>query len=119
MTNRVTGAEVKEIIPDSALSDAQVEPFITSANLTITEHLSGSSLSDELLKELERWFSAHLVATYERRRKAEKLGDASDTFDGQTGMGLDFTSYGQQVKILDPTGILAGLGKRKMLLKVV
>ena len=119
MTNRVTGSEVISIFIDTDLSAAQMEFFITPANLLITEHLSDSSLSDALLKELERWLSAHFAATYNKRRKSEGLGDASETYDGSTGFGLDFTSYGQQVRLLDPTGILSGIGKQVVKLLVV
>ena len=119
MANRVTGAEVKEIFLYTVLSDAEMEAFITPANLIVTEHLGESDLSDAYLKEIERWLSAHFAAVYDKRRSAEKLGDASDTFDGKTGLGLDYTSYGQQVKILDPTGTLAGIGKQVVKLEVV
>ena len=93
--------------------------MLTTVTLLVTKHLVGEGLSDALLKEIERWLSAHFIAVRDPRRKSEKLGDASEAYFGNADMGLDFTPYGQQVKVLDSTGILAGLGKQKMILKVV
>jgi hypothetical protein len=43
----------------------------------------------------------------ERQLKSETAGQGKDEYGGTYGMGLDFTSYGQQVKVLDVSGILA------------
>jgi hypothetical protein len=65
------------------------------------------------LKEIERWFTAHLIAaTRDQQPQAEKDGGASITYQGKTGMGLNSTYYGQTVKTLDTTGALAKVGKR-------
>lgn len=113
---RVLASEVKEIL-DTDLSGAALEAFIVAANLTVTDLLGSSTvLSSSQLKEIERWFTAHLVAcTREQQAKSEKVaGEASITYQGETGKGLDSTFYGQQVKILDTSGVLAAsLGKKK------
>ena len=110
MTVRVSADAVREIIDvDSSLS---LTPFIEAATLTVDEHLSDESLSDDLLKEIERWLAAHFVAIREQRVKSEKVGDAAATYHGQSGKGLEFTPYGQQAVLLDPTGKLASIGKR-------
>ena len=107
---RVSDAEVREIMDiDSSITD--LTPFITAANLVITARLSGAGHSDELLKEIERWFSAHLIASRDPLTKIEKLGDASRTIQGEFGKGLDSTTYGQNVKLLDTSGIMAKAGK--------
>jgi len=110
--SRVTGANVKEII-NTSLSASEVAPFVTSANLIVTERLGGQGVSAAILKEIERWLAAHLVAirSQDSVSKAEKTGDASITRHGETKMGLDFTPYGQQAKLLDPTGRLESAGK--------
>ena len=105
---RVIDAEVKQII-DTTID---TNPFIQAANLVVTERLSSQGLDDDLLKEIERWFAAHLVAIREPQAKAEKTGDSSVTYFGKDGTGLDSTPYGQQVRVLDPTGRMATLGKR-------
>lgn len=114
MALRVTSDEVKEIL-DTSLGDASIEAFIRAANLTVTKWLGSSALSDAQLKEVERWLSAHFIAcTRERQIKSEQAGDANITYEGKTDTGLDASFYGQQVKVLDTTGILAGqVGKRQ------
>lgn len=107
MAERVTVDEVKKLI-DTELSD--VAPFIKAANLTIDEHLLNDGIGAALLKEIERWLSAHFVAMRERQLTSETAGDAANQYGGSFGMGLNFTQYGQQVRLLDPTGKLANAG---------
>ena len=104
---RVIDAEVKQIIDTSIDTD----PFIQAANLIVTNRLGSAGLDDTLLKEIERWFAAHLVAIREPQVKSVKAGDSQDTyFVGKEGKGLEATPYGQQVKVLDPTGLMATSG---------
>ncbi len=112
---RVTDDNVKEIISTTV----DCAPFITAADLIVTERLTGSGLSDAMLKEITRWLAAHLVAIRDPIYKTEKTGDAMGTMFGQAGMGLDFTPYGQQVKVLDTSGLLADLGLKSAGLEVV
>lgn len=117
---RTTSIEVKEIL-DTALTDAVVESYINIANAIVTDELSGSTLmSAAQLEEIERWLTAHMItSTKERMGKSEKLGDASITYTGEFGMGLDSTTYGQMVKFLDKTGALAAMGKKKITFKAI
>lgn len=112
MTTRVSSEDVLEIF-ETSLTEAQLEAFITAANLLINEKLSSAGLSDDLLFELERWLAAHLASARERVTSSESMGGASEAYATRVGLGLDGSFYGQQVKLLDPTGILAGLDQRK------
>jgi hypothetical protein len=107
---RVTDAEVQEIISLNVLTTT--DPFITTANLLVTQHLGSSGLSAAILAQIEKYLAAHLVALHpdERQLTEQKLGEATDKYAGQFGDQLDFTQFGQTVKILDSTGILAGIG---------
>jgi hypothetical protein len=120
MTERVTGDQVKKII-DTTLIASEISLFIKAANLLVTDWLGNSGLTEPHLKEIERWLSAHLVAirSQDSVSKAEKTGDASITRHGQTGLGLDFTPYGQQVKVLDITGTMANLGLKPASLETI
>jgi len=121
MAYRVETSELKEII-ETSLSDAVLETFIKAANLIVTEHLgSNSTLSDEQRKEIERWLAAHFLAcTREQQAQREGVDKADIVYQGRTGMGLDSTYYGQMAKLLDVTGILAGIvGRRKAILYAV
>lgn len=107
MAVRVTDDEVKEII-DTSLSDLTV--FILVASQQV-DRISG--LGTAVLKEIERWLAAHFVAIRDKRTSKDNVLDSSHTYEGKTGMGLEFTRYGQQAKLLDTTGTLAKLGLRK------
>jgi preprotein translocase subunit SecF len=118
MANRVTADELKEIL-ETELSDTILDTFIGAANRVVTEHLGDdATLSDEQKADIEKFLAAHFCAsTREQQAQSEKAGPtggAQIVYQGVFGLGLDFTGYGQMVRILDTTGILAGaLGKRK------
>ena len=109
---RVTSAEVIEIM-DEVDSGTDLTPFITAGNIVVTNTLGGEGLAASLLKEIERWFVAHLAVSKYRRAENEKIGDASVKYQGQAGKGLEGSTYGQQVLLLDTTGKMASIGKRK------
>lgn len=119
---RVVANEVKEIL-DTSLTNARVDVFINAANLTITKYLGSSTdLSAEEKKEIERWFTAHLIATGPELQASQEevLGETSIKYQGKTGMGLEATLYGQQCLVLDTTGTLAAkLGKKKATITAV
>jgi len=101
---RVSGSEVQDII-DTDLET--LTPFIDAAS-QLVDGISG--LGAATLKEIERWLAAHFVAIRDQRTAKDSVGDSSHTYGGKTGMGLDFTSYGQMAKALDTTGYLATVG---------
>lgn len=109
---RVTEAEVKEIIDvDEDLTS--ILAHIMSANILVTKVLGTAGLEEDHLKEIERWLSAHFVAIQDQREKRVDTGEGKVEYWGKVGLGLDFTSYGQQVKVLDTTGKMADLGKKQ------
>jgi hypothetical protein len=107
---RVTATEVKGII-DTDLTDDAVNIYITSANVMVDNVLSTSDTP--ILKEIERWLTAHMIAsTKERQAKSEEAGGAKINYAGYYGDMLSSTSYGQQVMMLDVSGKFANLGKK-------
>jgi len=123
MGQRVTPAMVEEIFDNP--SSVALTPFITAASLIVDDLAGGcgSSLGVPHLVEIERWLSAHLASIHSDSRGEEevKIGDASIKFEGDSsgGLGLDFTRYGSQVKILDTSGCLASLGKPRAKFSVI
>ncbi len=110
MAARVSAAEVQSIIEvDTNIAD--ITPFITVANLLVDQVCLDSGYTDELLKEIERWLAAHFYAIRDPRFQSQGAGGASASFQGQTGMMLEATSYGQQAMILDVEGNLAVLNE--------
>jgi len=109
---RTTEAEIKKII-STTLTNEQVTPFLISANLLVTDVLSGEGYSAELLREIERWLAAHFLAVRDPQITEEKIGDARARYQGKTGLGLEHTSYGQQAMVLDHHGLLASISRGK------
>jgi hypothetical protein len=112
MTARVTATEVKAILDASELTDATVDSFIFGANALVNSVFGDTDVTD-LTKEIERWFTAHLIATtVERMAEREGVGGASITYTGKYGMNLSSSPYGQMVLTLDTSNLMAGLGNR-------
>lgn len=112
---RTTVEKVKDILDDTELDDDIIESFINSANIFVTASLSGKGLSDALLAEIERWLSAHMVAsTRERTASKEAAGTASIEYSGKWGERLLSTSYGQTAVMMDTSGTLAAIAQGKI-----
>jgi len=108
MAARVTDADVKAIF-DTAMDTT---PFITTANLIVDEELVSFGLTEARLTEIEKYLAAHFACLKDPRIAKEKIGDAENTYQVvKAGNGLEGTSYGQQVQLLDSTGRLADLLK--------
>jgi len=106
MACRVSEHEVKAIM-DTALEVEIITPFLHTANVIVTSRLTGAGYASDLLKQIEKWLAAHFVAVRDPDMEAERTGTTTETrYRGKTAMGLDFTPYGQQVRVLDWKGIL-------------
>lgn len=113
MATRVTAAEVIEIM-DTTLTESEINPYVISANVFVTEALSSTSLSANALKEIERWLAAHFAAmTKERQSKKEEAGGAAIEWGVKFGSELEATTYGQVALNLDTTNTLKNLQKGK------
>jgi hypothetical protein len=113
----ITASEVKDII-DTTLADSIIDSYIAGAVSMLDAAYAGKTVSVELRKEVERWVTAHLIAsTREQQLTEAKAGSASAKFQGKTGVDLQSTFYGQNAKILDTTGTLAGLGGKTISIK--
>jgi hypothetical protein len=106
MATRASEEEVKQII-QTALTEEEISPFLLAANTLVTAVLSDEGYGTVLLKEIERWLAAHLVAIRDPQVKSETIGAVQASYHGQSGLGLNFTPYGQQVMLLDHHGKLA------------
>lgn len=108
---RVTEEEVKAIFP--CPEDADLTPFIESAHIVVDTYLGNDGLEESLLKEIERWLSAHFASARYSVNSKEKVGDVDVTKQGKWGMGLESTDYGQKVLLLDPTGKLGNMSDKQ------
>lgn len=123
MSYRVTAAEVQEIINYDESAFPTITAFIKAANLVVTDKLGSSTvLSSDQLMEIERWLAAHFIAVADQRLKSEKIGQAQNEYQGDIAsdaIGLHTTFYGKQALVLDVTGTLASLGKKKAKLTTI
>lgn len=112
MAWRVTEEQVREIIPTSSV--VSIKPFIDAAN-ALTDYVSSkdtqSLLTSALLIEIEKSLAAHFYEANDPQYKEKETGDARAIFQGEWGMGLDRTSWGQNAKTLDVTGMLASISR--------
>ncbi len=112
---RTTATEVQEILDNSQLDDTIVDAFIKGANTLVTKVLGTSNLGTDLLSEIERWLTAHMISvTRERTAKKEEAGGAKIEYTGSWGQNLSSTGYGQMVLSLDTTGAMAGLAGKSV-----
>lgn len=113
MAARVTPDEVIAIM-DTALDATAVTPYCESANVFVEATLGNSGLSESVLKEIEKWVAAHMIAiTKERQTKEEGAGTAYIKYAGDWKQGLSMTSFGQMAISLDPSGTLENIAKGK------
>jgi hypothetical protein len=115
MAIRVVASEVRQIMDNCTLSDQVVDSFIVAGTEVITEVFEGDTeINTALLKEIERWFVAHMLAsTLHRTTSEEKVGDASMKYTGKWEKNLESTPYGQVVLTLDVSGRMANVGKMR------
>ncbi len=114
-TYRTTVDEVIAIY-DTGLTTDQVQSFIKTANLVVTNNLTGKGINSSTLSDIERWLSAHFCCSRDPVTMEEKIGDATDKYErARAGEGFKGTSYGRNAILLDYTGTLEQVGKRKIL----
>lgn len=110
---RVTAVDVKTIV-ETDLTDLQIGAFIVTANRVVEDQLVGSALGAETLKEIEQYLAAHFLSARDPQAQTEKIGgEYQVTYQGQTGMALASTHYGQTAMSLDTTGALAAAGMKR------
>jgi len=94
---------------DTTIPETLVDACILAGDALTDIVFSGDTeLSAALLKEIQRWLVAHLVASTPNYRTTskEKVGDAEVTYTGKWDVNLLSTTYGQMAVQLDITGKL-------------
>jgi len=112
MAQRVTLDEVQSLVDYN--DQINMQPYVDIAT-ALTDKVSSNDslgvLNSALLKQIEANLAAHYYSLRDPAYLAKKTQDASATFYGETGKGLDFTPWGQTAKDLDISGFLASVGK--------
>ncbi len=110
---RSTVEDVKMII-DTSLEDPVIEAYMTAAYNFMTDVFVGTTLSETILTEIERWLTAHFIASVrERISKEEGAGGAYIRYAGEYGSNLSGTAYGQTAIMMDTSGALAAASGTK------
>ncbi len=115
MAIRATPNDVIALLGDNFDEDLSLTPFIATAN-ALVDWLSSkdaeSELTATLLDLIEQHLAAHFYTHADKVYSARSEGQASGTFQGQTGMVLSSSDYGQNAMLLDVTGNLADRSKQ-------
>lgn len=116
MPIRCTVKDVKEIcdIDTESFPDTpgNLTPFIRIASSLVDSFCTTSGYSDAQLKDIEVWLSAHFYHILDPQLVREEVSTLRKVYQQQVDLGLNFTAYGQQVKLLDYMGNLAALDVR-------
>lgn len=93
-------------------SGGALEQWVNIAN-TVVDDIAAedSSISSTRLTQIEKLLAAHYASAQDQRISNASRETASVDYQGETGMNLRGTKYGQQAIQLDPTGTLSSLGK--------
>ena len=117
---RVTPAEVKAIMEDY-VDENKLLPFINTAHRLVDETLKESTdYSDDKLKDIELWLSAHFASStlYRMPYRREALGTAV-AYKMSASSGLASTPYGEQALQIDDKGLLKDLSKNRIVFKAL
>ena len=117
-----TVAEVRQIIT-TGLSDADIGAIIEDAALIVGPCIEG--MAEDRAKAIIKYATADLIASTVASsgggaRTAKALGDASESYaSGGTGAEFGKSAYWSKALLLDTTGCLANLGRRRATLEKV
>lgn len=104
---RTTNSAVSAIVETD--SEISLSPFIATAT-ALTDWLvsvdTEGLLTSPLLLQIETYLAAHFYSHRDQLYQSKNTGGAGGSFQGQTGMGLQSTQYGQTAMMLDVTGNL-------------
>ena len=106
-----TSNDVLQIL-NTSVGNATIKAMLTVAENLIVTHidpLSNPLVTSAVRDNIKVWLAAHFVSIMDQQTKEESADGVRTVFRGKTEMGLDFTSYGQQAQIIDPTGKLNNL----------
>jgi hypothetical protein len=123
MALRVVASEVRQILKctEADVDNPTMDAFITAASAVVDKAFTGDTTTGVvLLKEIEKYFTAHIVSsTIRRMGKEEEIQDARIVYTGVWKEGLSSTPYGQMVLSLDPSGRMAKTGKGTVSIKAI
>lgn len=119
MSFRTTKAAVKYVM-DTTLEDDEIDAYIGHANLIVSRVTSDEGLGAELLKQIETYLAAHLIAIgKERQPLEERVGDIWLVYQESPAGFLESTTYGRMVLFLDTSGVFQKTSMKKATIKAI
>ncbi len=115
---RTTPDLVQALLQNDYGPGVDLEPFIDTATLIVSRvascaTLKGLGLSATELEMIERWLAAHFYVMSDQVLASKSTNGASGSFQGQTGMSLESSKYGQAAMNVDYSGCLTAIAKRQ------
>jgi len=123
---RTTSAAVLAILGDNYGKSRQLganpdlSPFIEAAGSYVDDIVTYATSDGRLVPNaakqelLERYLAAHCYLIMDQAYASKGTAGANASFQGQTGMYLEGTKYGQFALRLETSGTLAALDKRQV-----
>jgi hypothetical protein len=94
-------------------------PFIDTASAVVNRVAvccltKNKPLTATELELVERWLAAHCYCMSDQPYRSRKTEKAEGVFQGNSGMNLDATKYGQTANMIDYSGCLAAIAKKRL-----
>jgi hypothetical protein len=99
---RTSEALVRAFIKVDDLLVSNLDVYIETASILVTDHCVPAGYDDAKLELIERWLAAHLYAVTDPRLTSESFGDASAKYQSKVDLHLNLSHYGQQAQLLAP-----------------
>lgn len=110
----VTPEDVEEVV--SVYPNDTVQPFIDMAVALMDQccktNKTCSSLPQNLIYHIKLNLACHFYVNWRQQYRSRRTGDASGTYQGDTGMFLESSKYGQTAMLMDASGCLAKLNRQ-------
>ncbi|MDH7554331.1 MAG: hypothetical protein QHH74_11810 [Spirochaetota bacterium] len=107
--------EVQELMQNTSIDSMYITNILITVDRILTkvyEHYTGT-ISDDLLREIQKYYAAHIIAsTTQRMSSEEKVGEAQIKYIGKWDVGFNSTPYGQLLLGLDSSGLIAQSAKK-------
>jgi hypothetical protein len=111
-------ALVQGVLNDDYTPGVDLTPYITAANVMVNTVVRKAQARPRRyyfnmfqMEVVERWLAASLYCMSDKAFQNNTVGQASTTYQGQTGNFLTANYYGQMAMRLDPTGLLETVGR--------
>jgi hypothetical protein len=108
ITTSVTLRDIRNLIP-TRLGDASVQTALNTALILVKNQSALMSVDSDTRDFLILYLAAHYVTVQAPRPSSMSLRGASESYQGQTGMSLKSSMFGQTAIAMDTTGTLAQL----------